>query len=182
MATITDFFGEIDEVFGFYFDFGMACHIAKTRLEELQGQLGASDDSPFMYKDGPPQDTPEVEVKKALHATTFSSVKQRLGKEGYDVLKAAEAVVVVVYHIWEEKYRRNLTDNDGKPLGEISSDIMGDLRLLRNSIIHNKGIADANIVKCKLLKKFKPGDRIALIESDIYIIIRAIKSELKGYM
>ena len=55
---------------------------------------------------------------------------------------------------------------------------MGDLRLLRNSIIHNKGIADADIGKCKVIKKFAPGDVIALNKSDMNQIIRAIKSEL----
>ncbi|MFL6283454.1 MAG: hypothetical protein ACJ74Q_09975 [Pyrinomonadaceae bacterium] len=178
MAAITEFFEEINEVFGFYFDIGLACHKAKTRLEEIQRQYGLSDDSPFTYLDAPPQGPPEQEIKKALHVTPISTLKQRLGEEGFDMLKAAEAVVIIVYHIWEEKYRRNLTDRDGKPMDDIGSDIMGDLRLVRNSIIHNKGIAKDDIVRCKVLKKFKPGDRIALTKSDINQIIRAITADL----
>jgi len=180
MPTINDFFREVDEAFGFYFDMGMACHIAKARLEKFQQENCIGDDSPFMYKAGPPEDDPEAEVRKALHATTFSSLKDRLADDGSDMLRAADAVIVIVYHIWEEKYRRTLTSQSGVALGEISSDIMGDLRLLRNSIIHNKGIAGSDVGKCKVIQRFAPGDAITLTKSDMNEIIRAIKSELRA--
>lgn len=181
MALISDFFKEIDEVFGFYFDIGMACHLASVRLETIQREHGISDDSPFMFKDGPPQDSPEQEMGKALHTTTISSVILRLGENGFDILKAAETVVVFVYHIWEEKYRGNLFTPEGESISKVDSDIMGDLRLLRNSIIHNKGFADTNIVRCKVITKFKPGEKIALTKSDMDMIVSAIKTELSNY-
>lgn len=37
---------------------------------------------------------------------------------------------------------------------------MGDIRLLRNSIIHHGGIALKNVENCELLKWYKEGDEI----------------------
>ncbi len=130
-----------------------------------------------MYSDGPPDGSPDQELQKSLHATTLGALKARMDKNGIDVQKAAEAVIVFTYHIWEEKYRRNLATHDGTPFGEISSDIMGDLRLLRNAIIHNKGIASNDMARCKVVKHFPPGQRIILSDNEIYTILRAIRHE-----
>jgi hypothetical protein len=177
MASVREFLDEIDELFGFYFDVGLACWFARVRIEQLQQEICANDDSPLMYSDGPPEDSPEREIEKSLHATIISSVKKRLEKDGFNTIRAAEAAIVFVYHIWDEKYRNNLTDADGQRIDRFNSDIMGDLRLLRNPIIHNKGVAQNDIVKCKIIKKFAPGDRIILTNQDIHEIIRAIRAE-----
>ncbi len=41
-----------------------------------------------------------------------------------------------------------------------SYDIWGDLNYLRNSIVHNQGIAFSDVEKCKILKWFNPGNSI----------------------
>jgi hypothetical protein len=44
---------------------------------------------------------------------------------------------------------------------EIKIDIMGDLRILRNSIIHHNGYVITD-EKCKILTWFKPSDKISV--------------------
>lgn len=181
-SSIADFFAEADEVFGFFLDVEMACRSEKARIEAMQRKFGCSDDSTFMIGTGDPQYPPEQEARRALHVTKFSRLKERLGSDGSNVTKAAEAAVVFVYQLWEEKYRWNLSGRDGLPLGKIDSDIMGDLRLLRNSIIHNKGIAKDDIVRCKIITKFKPAERSLLTSEDICTIFRTIRAELGRYL
>ena len=42
-------------------------------------------------------------------------------------------------------------------LKAVQSDIMGDINWLRQSIIHNKGVAKKKVEKCKILEWFKKG-------------------------
>jgi hypothetical protein len=139
-TLIREFLGEIDEVFGFVFDIRMACFLARLQVEKIQRDNGLADDSPFVVSDGPPTGTTEQEIERSLHDTTVGAVKARMSDEGYDFRKTAEAAIVFTFHIWEVKYRPALAELQGKRVREIASNVMGDLNLLRNSIIHNKGV------------------------------------------
>jgi hypothetical protein len=178
MGAKEDFLAEVNEVFGFYFDVGMACHFALGLLEKHQAEIGNVDDAPFMYADGPPSGTPDEELKRSLHDSTLGGIKSRLKDGGMDQRKAAETAIVFVFHIWEEKYRGKVLDKSGQP--KVNSDIMADLRYLRNSIIHNKGIAKTDVAKCKVFTRFKPGDQIILQKQDIYAIIKAIRGDFQS--
>jgi len=46
-----------------------------------------------------------------------------------------KSLIVHIYSIWERKHRKKIADELGK--GKIESDLMGDLRHLRNAILHN---------------------------------------------
>ena len=41
-------------------------------------------------------------------------------------------------------------------------DLWGDLSYLRNSIVHNQGIATSEVARCKLIKWFSPGDLVTI--------------------
>lgn len=181
MASIADFFSEVDEIFGFYFDVGLACQREKLRVEEMQRKRGMSDDCLMIYGHGKPQHPPEQEKLRAAHTTTISELRGRLDRNGFDIRKAAEATLVFVYQLWEDKYRRSVVGRDGQPLGEISSDTMGDLRLLRHCILHTRAVADSSVEKCKVITKFKPGEKIVLDGRDMEMILKTIKSELQKY-
>lgn len=181
MAKVSDFLDEVNRLFGFYFDAGMAFGFAKERLKSVQNRLNVTDASDFMFGQGEPQGTPDEVMQKSIHATTLGAVKARLTKDGADTQIAAQAMIVFTFHIWEEKYRTALTTNAGKPLPQpVASDVMGDLRLIRNAIIHNKGIADTAVGRCTVLKHFQPGQAIVFSDSIIYDIIRAIRGEFES--
>jgi len=176
MPTVAEFLDEVNRLFGFYFDADMAFHLTKLRLGEMQKILSLNDASNFSYTEGTPTGGP-ADFQKSMHATNFGALKQRMAKGGTDSQAAAQAMVVFAFQIWEEKFRNSLTTNTGAPISDTGFDIMGDIRLLRNSIIHNKGIADANVARCKVLKHFKPGQPIQFTDAIIYDIIKAIRSE-----
>lgn len=180
MPTIDQFFEEINEIFGFYYDVSFATNTTLEKFETIQKEHGISNDSPFSYKSGPPVDLPEKEAKEALHTTTFGQIKERMKKNGFNQQKSAEAVLVLIYHIWDEKYRHKLIQRDGTKSSKINSDIIGDIRLIRNSIIHNKGIADKDISKCKIFKKFSPEEKIILHQTDIDFIILELRKDFYG--
>ncbi len=50
------------------------------------------------------------------------------------------------------------------------SDFWGDLRYLRNSIVHSHCVANGEMDKCKVITWFKPGERIVFN----YQMVRAL--------
>lgn len=61
----------------------------------------------------------------------------------------AKALIVLMYTEWDELYRHNMAQELGVKASDLKSDLMGDLRHIRNWIVHNKSRVDA---KCKAIK------------------------------
>ena len=61
-------------------------------------------------------------------------------KGGSNEQQLSQAVLVFLYTYWEHEIRPRLASLKSVKSQEINSDIMGDLRILRNVILHKKGI------------------------------------------
>ena len=61
-------------------------------------------------------------------------------KGGSNEQQHSHAVLVFLFTYWEDEIRPRLATSKGVESQEIKSDIMGDLRILRNVILHAKGI------------------------------------------
>lgn len=103
-------------------------------------------------------------------------MRRRTQEDGGNALLIAKQCVVSAYAYWEEYLRIEI----GKALGvlppsarasertrkvlnaHVVSDFWGDMRYIRNSIVHSHGIANKEVKKCKVLTWFKPGDPIEL--------------------
>lgn len=70
---------------------------------------------------------------------------------GSNEQKHARAIVVFLFTYWEDEVRPRLAKAKGVEIKKINSDIMGDLRVLRNVILHSKSILRPD--KHKELKK-----------------------------
>jgi hypothetical protein len=132
-------------------------------------------------QDRPPVGPLHEELATALHLTTIAAWKQRLADPGFDMMQAAHWVLVFTYHVWDEKYRDAIAQEKGILQKDVSVDVLGDMRLLRNSIIHNKGFAAPDVAQCKTIIRFKPGDKIELNKDDVNFIIRQLRIQLAKY-
>jgi hypothetical protein len=71
--------------------------------------------------------------------------------------------IVFVFSAWEEDYRRRLAGSLGCLPDDLRFPLLGDLRLLRNDVVHHHGIASArNAARCEVLHWFTEGDQIRL--------------------
>jgi hypothetical protein len=181
MSAASEFLGETNGVFGFFFDVQTAGYLAIQMLDQILAKHRLNDSSDFIVGTGEPKGTPAQEIERSLHSTTVQEVKRRMADAGSDQAQAARHVVVFVFHLWDEKYRAKLAAELGRPANELAIDILGDLRLLRNSIIHNKGVASADVARCKIITRFKPGDEIALNKEDIHLVIRELRAAMAAY-
>ena len=86
--------------------------------------------------------------------------------------------LVGLYQYWEGQHRSNVAASVGLQKDDLKAPIMGDLRLLRISIIHHGGIALKDVERCEILKWFSEGDEIFLDEEKFKEIIFYVKSML----
>jgi hypothetical protein len=101
-------------------------------------------------------------------------MRRRVVDDGINTILLGRQCVVTAYAYWEEYLRVEI----GKAAGflpataqasekktrailneHVVSDFWGDLRHIRNSIVHTNGIANSDVKKCKLLLWFTPQPR-----------------------
>ena len=74
----------------------------------------------------------------------------------------AKALIVVIFHLWEEYYRPSIATALTVKHDQVESSLMGDIRLVRNLIIHAKSmIPDEFSTRLELLPKIwslEPGE------------------------
>jgi hypothetical protein len=72
----------------------------------------------------------------------------------------ANMCIVNLFQLWEDHYRGRLASALDVQKNDLKVAVFGDLRVLRNAIIHSLGIATPQVAKCEVLRWFKPGDPI----------------------
>lgn len=120
-------------------------------------------------------------VDVPLSLTGISSdLNKLLKREGEAEQLAFKGWVEEVYNsIWESWFRGELRDRfrdhlkkeglEGLSIIPPKIDVIGDLRHIRNDLIHRKGIATKSETgRCEVLKWFEPGDRIILGMHHVY--------------
>ena len=84
------------------------------------------------------------------------------GHDGVAAQMAYKGWVVALYdQIWETRHRNALKDSLGEKAIRPEMDALGDLRHIRNDLLHNDGTARArHCGQCSTLKWFKAGERM----------------------
>jgi hypothetical protein len=80
---------------------------------------------------------PDVVHNRIIRATDYIAANSNGGSNEQ---QHSHAVLIFLFTYWEDEIRPRLATSKGVESQEIKSDIMGDLRILRNVILHSKGI------------------------------------------
>lgn len=186
MVQASEEFNEvIDHIYGVYLD---STTLAFRLLREwvINDQLSTSkitglsiedlDKSKFYFGVG----DPNTSDSHVLLSCTQGQLKKRNDKDSDNYIVIANISVVLIYQYWEDSYREQIAKQLGLPnKNDLKLDIMGDLRLLRNSIIHHNAVALKEVENCKLLKWFKEKDKIYINSKMFETIIFHIKEFIK---
>ena len=103
-----------------------------------------------------------------MYSTTLGEMRTRNEPSGDNSMLLGNMCVVMLYEHWECHFRPVL--NNAVGASKIPVPIWGDLRLLRNGILHN-GKAKKDILKAEILKWYKPGDPIVIDQEKFRDII-----------
>ena len=108
------------------------------------------------------------------HLRTFPAVSttglDMLGPKGEAVQLAFKGWVADIFAKWERsrsKTRELLGDEGIRP----TVDCMGDFRHIRNDLIHSGFATEEYSGKCKVLKWFKPGERMILTTDHVFALL-----------
>ncbi len=98
-------------------------------------------------------------------------------ENGANEQQLIEYIVVFIYTFWEVEMRSRLAKAKGKELNEVTSDIMGDLRLVRHAILHKKSVMVCeDFSKLKHLQNMLKANKKIIISNDnmhkIFILIK----------
>jgi hypothetical protein len=104
--------------------------------------------------------TPEA---RTYASWRLSTALQQVAKDGPVERRLGHQWIVFVYSLWEHEYRPRLAAAHGCSIEGVRHPLLGDLRHLRNDVVHHRGIASKGETgRCELLAWFGVGDGIDL--------------------
>ena len=123
-----------------------------------------------------------------IHEATQGEVKARNAPGGANFITLGQLCLVSFHDFWNDYLRREYVIAKGhldrnelcrsvvkaRLREHASHDLWGDIRRLRNSIVHNRGIANSDVAGCKLIRWFKPGDPILITPEYMRAIFLAL--------
>ena len=183
LQAILDYVTTVDELYGHYLD-STSGFVANERMI-LTGQAqakhavphGVAQDSlPFVYGNGDPNNR----SSKVLHETTQGAYKSRNAEGGQNHIRAGQLLVVLLFEYWESHHRQciavamNLDDQKS-----LKVPLLGDLRALRQDVIHHRGLVRAETVRrLTVLTGLLAGDVLQLSK----VAVEDTVLKLKGAM
>ncbi len=114
------------------------------------------------------------------HSSTISEFMERIRDGGADQVRLSQAYLVLIYQRWEDHYRGKIARSFGIPKNDVLFPFMGEIRHLRHSVVHNKGVALPEVAKCQHIKFFKPGDQIFLDGDQFAEVVNHLRSAVGG--
>jgi hypothetical protein len=128
---LAEYLSLLDRIFGMYVD---ACMGFEMFGEKIALHADPSQhDKRFFMGDGDPNPADA----KYHHVTTIGSFISRNRRDGENQLLLSQSCIVFIYSIWDTMVRPKYCKGLGRHQGDVTCDIMGDLRQYRNAILHN---------------------------------------------
>ena len=123
---------------------------------------------------------PNLPTSVKLYRCTQGEYKERNSERGMNARFIGNMCVIAIYQYWEDYYRQKIAGFLNRiSKNELTSDIMGDLKVLRRSIIHHRGVALQEVENCKLLHWFKKDEEIFIDRNMMQDIVSQVKAYLQ---
>lgn len=179
LKTITDYYiGVLHQLRGYHQDsiMGFSAYLKNTEkiqqdsIRDLNMTIEEIDKVQMIYSSGAPDD-PEAVM---IHECTQGQLKERLQKGALNEILLGYFCLSMIYDFWEDV--RGLLAGELKiEKNSIVADVFGDIRNLRNDIMHHKGVATRqNVGKNKMFTWFKEGEIILLTAERLDEVIAKI--------
>lgn len=192
---IREYIGIVDSIYGVFLDGCQGFFSAKSLFEQSQlltmernrkliaknqspstvhynSTLNEFDDSCIIYSKGKKG---ESDYRILHYCPTQAEYKKQNSPEGENYRFIGNMALITIYEYWDNLCRNKLASHHRVKQKQIRSQIFGDLRILRNSIVHHRGIALPEVEKCKKFNWYKTDDAIFINGDKMEDIVAAIK-------
>ncbi len=124
---------------------------------------------------------PDIIHNRIMRAPDYIAANSRGGSNEQ---QQVQAVLVFLFSYWEHTIRPQLAKAKGVETNDIKSDVMGALAIVRNAILHSKGVIDPKEHgrMRKLTDIFKPGEPMCVSYDDMHRVFYTIKQDLGRMM
>ena len=152
----SDFFGFLGDAAATHSHAVMALKFYLDRLALLPKVPGAQ-----MFVG---QGDPNLPESRVYSAWRVDQLEGRLGDKGLVAVELGRQWVVTVFAYWESAFRKRFAAALGVPWNAVIDPMMGDIRRLRNDIVHHSALATREeFGKCEILGHWaKVGEPIVL--------------------
>jgi len=121
-----------------------------------------------------------VRTYSHLHQVPIEELIRRNSEGGSNFQFIGNTCLAVVYQYWEDHYRAAIASELKVEPAQIEVPVFGELRWLRQAIIHNRAIATSDVAKCERFKWFRRGDPIIFSREKFELVIDGILEALDG--
>lgn len=166
------FFKELDDLYAVVMSSSMCYGMSYSTF---MGHL--KDTSPtnsISFGDGDPND-PNNKVKLKLNASDF---KERIKPGGKDMQIITRLCLVSMYQLWEDEFRKEIARSFNVCKSDVKSDIIGDIRILRNAVIHNNSNKISDYSKLKVLTYMQGREKVVLTHDEFCDIIELVRQDI----
>lgn len=182
LPWLTAFFDDCQLQLAFFY----LSSIAQQQWLEKHGRLlQESENNAMFIGEGHPDNMSRSKTIRVPNKDVLQNFGKGLGFES----QLAKMILVYIYHRWDEHFRVIIADSFSIDKKDVECDLMGDIRDIRNSIVHNNSMLEQkNIDNMEILSQIwalNPGVLEissaminALVEQFNHIYIR-IKSDFK---
>lgn len=188
MDSVNEFEKVVDYIYGVYLDATTGFDKLREWFERNQNDTLATlkkshpelasidylDSVTMIYGKGDPNIPEAVE----LHRCSQKEYKERNSEKGVNFQFLGNMALVSLYQYWEDYHRSQVAAELSIKKNDLKAPVMGDLRLIRISIIHHAGIALKDVEKCEVLKWYKEDDEIFIDKSKFEDVIFHVKEML----
>jgi len=141
--VVREYIDFVNQQVGVYMDAiaGFAGHHARVErqvcrvMRKDKSQKGT--EHPVVWASYEDPSKPDIIHNRIIRSSDYLSSNS---VDGSNTQQHSQAILVFLFTYWEEEIRPRLAKSMSVAANEIKSDIMGDLRILRNVILHSKGI------------------------------------------
>lgn len=123
---------------------------------------------------------------QSKHDVIHNSIRKRStyvtdnAEAGFNEQQICWAIIVFMFAYWSEEIRPAIARVRGVKPGDIKIDALGDLRILRNAIVHATGVVTASEhAKLKNMADLsKPGERLVLNHNQMHRLFVLVKKAI----
>lgn len=171
---IDEFIKRLNQIHGAFINMNLAYMLLESKMQELM-----PDNSKTIHFSDEDPDDPKTKLTLSVNIGEF---KDRIKKNGHDTKLVSNLCLVAIYQLWVDEYRAKISEEMGLKKNDLLIDIFGDLRIIRQAVIHNNSNRFNDFKKIKKLEFMKQRDIVFASNSEFGTIVSLVKEELRKFM